>query len=138
MSSNVSRTAYLPTGCTSRICTACLPQPVRRSLGEWPWTSALGLRTRRYSAARSKLSPLSKATVSALRSLCSRNSVGQGLVMDPPSPPPLAGEGWEGETSIERDVAVLDDLFPFQIFVLGESGTVGEAGAARGKAELGE
>src|ERR1700730_8275211 len=123
MSSNVSRTAYLPTGCTSRICTASLPPTVRRSLGEWPWTSALGLRMRKYSAARSKLSPWRKATVSALRSLCSRNSVGQGLII---------------ATSVERDVAVLDDLFPFQIFVLGEGGAVGEAGAARRQAELGE
>src|ERR1700675_1062505 len=33
-------------------------------------------------------------------------------------------------TSIERDMAVLDDLFPFQIFVLGESCAFGKGGAA--------
>src|SRR5262249_32242318 len=47
--------------------------------GEWPLTSALGLLTRKYSALRSNVSPLSKAMVSALRSLCNRNSVGQGV-----------------------------------------------------------
>src|SRR5215470_6426257 len=56
-----------------------LPATVFRSSGEWPCTSALGLLTRKYSAASSKRSPLSKATVSALRSLCSRSSVGHGL-----------------------------------------------------------
>src|SRR5215475_6908801 len=61
------------------IATFFLPATVLRSAGEWPCTSALGLRTRRYSAARSKLSPLSKTTVSVLRSLCSRNSAGQGF-----------------------------------------------------------
>ena len=55
-----------------------LPATVLRSSGEWPWTSALGLWTRRYSASSSKLSPLSKTTLSALRSLRRRNSVGQG------------------------------------------------------------
>src|SRR5688572_29407897 len=58
--------------------TSRLPATVLRSSGEWPCTSALGLRTRKYSAASSKLSPPSKATVSRLRSLLSRNSVGQG------------------------------------------------------------
>src|SRR5262245_37363355 len=57
-----------------------LPATVLRSSGEWPCTSALGLRTRRYSAARSKVSPLSNTTVSAFLSLRSRSSVGQGLV----------------------------------------------------------
>src|SRR5215475_6336326 len=56
-----------------------LPATVLRSSGEWPCTSALGLLTRKYSAVSSKRSPLSKATVSTLRSLCSRSSVGQGL-----------------------------------------------------------
>src|SRR5260370_40456228 len=56
-----------------------LPATVLRSSGEWPCTSALGLLTRRYSASSSKLSPLSKATMSALRSLRSRSSVGQGF-----------------------------------------------------------
>src|SRR5262245_8943894 len=60
--------------------TFLLPATVLRSSGEWPCTSALGLRTRRYSAARSKLSPLSNTTVSAFLSLRSRSSVGQGLV----------------------------------------------------------
>src|SRR3974390_1314723 len=55
-----------------------LPATVLRSSGAWPCTSALGLRTRRYSAERSKLSPLSKLTVRVLRSLRSRSSVGQG------------------------------------------------------------
>src|ERR1700730_3095228 len=126
MSSNVSRTAYLPTGCTSRICTACLPPTVRRSLGECPCTSALGLRTRRYSAARSKLSPLSKATLSALRSLCNRSSVGQEVVTS------------NCPSSIKRNVTVLDDFLPLRVFVLGEGGALVQAGAARGQAELGE
>src|SRR6266508_6321800 len=56
-----------------------LPPTVLRSSGEWPCTSALGLRTRRYSASRSKRSPLSNTTVIALRSLRSRSSVGQGF-----------------------------------------------------------
>src|SRR5258708_27146088 len=55
-----------------------LPGTVLRSFGACPCTSALGLRTRRYSALRSKLSPLSNAMVSVLRSLCSRSSVGHG------------------------------------------------------------
>src|SRR5882724_10452045 len=58
--------------------TSFLPATVLRSSGEWPCTSALGLLTRKYSALRSNVSPLSKATVSALRSLCNRNSVGHG------------------------------------------------------------
>src|SRR5262245_22729519 len=59
--------------------TSFLPATVLRSSGEWPLTSALGLLTRKYSALRSNVSPLSKAMVSALRSLCNRNSVGQGV-----------------------------------------------------------
>src|SRR5437016_14308440 len=58
--------------------TSFLPAIVLRWSGEWPCTSALGLLTRKYSALRSNVSPLSKATVSALRSLCNRNSVGHG------------------------------------------------------------
>src|SRR4051812_46241209 len=57
--------------------TFCLPGTVLRSSGEWPWTSALGLRTRRYSAGRSKCSPLSKLIARCLRSFTSRSSVGQ-------------------------------------------------------------
>src|SRR5580700_7023393 len=53
---------------------------VLRSSGEWPCTSALGLFTRRYSAVRSKLAPSPKVTVSVLRSLCRRISVGQACV----------------------------------------------------------
>src|SRR5215813_12809313 len=79
MSSKTSRTAYLPIGLTSRMATSFLPATVLRSSGEWPLTSALGLLTRKYSALRSNVSPLSKAMVSALRSLCNRNSVGQGV-----------------------------------------------------------
>src|SRR5262245_46381577 len=56
-----------------------LPATVLRSSGEWPCTSALGLVTRKYSALSSKLSPLSNTMVSALRSLCSRSSVGHGF-----------------------------------------------------------
>src|SRR6266436_4515051 len=63
---------------SSRMPTLRLPGTVLRSAGECPCTSALGLRTRRYSADRSKLSPLSKTIVSVLRSLCNRSSVGQG------------------------------------------------------------
>ena len=48
------------------------------NLGTMTWTSALGLSTRRYSASSAKASPLSKLTVSALRSFESRNSVGHG------------------------------------------------------------
>src|SRR3954451_14133263 len=44
----------------------------------WPRTSALGDSTRRYSAASSNRSPLSKATVRTLWSGFRRNSVGQG------------------------------------------------------------
>src|SRR6266852_7324890 len=58
--------------------TSFLPATVLRSSGECPCTSALGLFTRKYSALRSKESPLSNATVRTLRSLCNRNSVGQG------------------------------------------------------------
>src|SRR5262249_28563267 len=59
--------------------TPFLPATVLRSSGEWPLTSALGLLTRKYSALRSNGSPLSKVMVSALPSLCKRNSVGQGV-----------------------------------------------------------
>src|SRR5260370_17967884 len=58
--------------------TSFLPATVLRSSGEWPFTSALGLLTRKYSALTSNVSPLSKAMISALRSLCNRSSVGQG------------------------------------------------------------
>src|SRR5262245_41407897 len=68
--------------------TFCLPATVLRSLGEWPCTSALGLLTRKYSALSSNVSPLSNAIVSALPSLRSRNSVGQGV--DAPSLMPLS------------------------------------------------
>src|ERR1700719_4621286 len=66
---------------SSWMATLRLPGTVLRSLGVWPCTSALGLRTRRYSALRSKLSPLSNAIVSVLRSLCSRSSVGHGCAV---------------------------------------------------------
>src|SRR6516225_2738489 len=58
--------------------TSFLPATILRSAGEWPCTSALGLFTRKYSALRSNVSPLSKVTVMVLRSLCNRSSVGQG------------------------------------------------------------
>src|SRR6185295_500242 len=58
------------------ISTLRLPGTVLRSSGECPCTSALGLFTRRYSAGRSKLWAFSKLTVSVLRSLCRRSSVG--------------------------------------------------------------
>src|SRR5665647_2660373 len=61
--------------------TLILPGTVLRSAGEWPCTSALGLLMRRYSAGRSKLPSPSKETVSVLRSLCRRNSVGQACVL---------------------------------------------------------
>src|SRR5215813_412326 len=79
MSSKTSRTAYLPIGLTSRMATPFLPATVLRSSGEWPLTSALGLLTRKYLVLRSNVSPLSKVMVSALPSLCKRNSVGQGV-----------------------------------------------------------
>src|SRR4051812_3246267 len=60
--------------------TSRLPGTVLRSSAEWPCTSALGLFTRRYSAGRSNVSPPSKLTVSVLRSLCRRNSLGQACV----------------------------------------------------------
>src|SRR6476620_6615496 len=59
--------------------TSFLPATVLRSSGEWPCTSALGLLTRKYSALRSNVSPLSNVIVSVLRSLCKRSSVGQGF-----------------------------------------------------------
>src|SRR5215471_6672726 len=58
------------------ILTAFLPATVLRSSGECPCTSALGLRTRRYSAESSKRSPWSKVISRAARSLRSRTSVG--------------------------------------------------------------
>src|SRR5215475_4392595 len=61
------------------IATFLLPATVLRSAGEWPCTSALGLRTRRYSAESSYDSPLSNAMVRVLPSSRSRSSVGQGL-----------------------------------------------------------
>src|ERR1700694_5595266 len=70
-------------GCTSRMATSFLPATVLRSSGECPCTSALGLFTRKYSAPRSNESLLSNTIVMALRSLCNRNSVGQGF--DAPS-----------------------------------------------------
>src|SRR5581483_9054263 len=57
--------------------TSRLPGTVFRSSAEWPCTSALGLLIRRYSAGRSNFWPSSKLTVSVLRSLCRRTSVGQ-------------------------------------------------------------
>src|SRR4051794_39810370 len=78
MSRNTRRPGQLPTGNTSRLWAFWLPGSVLGSSGAWPWTSALGLLIRRYSAGRSKVSPLSNATVRALRSLRSRSSVGQG------------------------------------------------------------
>src|SRR6516225_10723717 len=63
---------------SSRIATSRLPATVLRSSGAWPCTSALGLFTRRYSAGRSKCSPLAKPTVRVRLSLCSRSSVGHG------------------------------------------------------------
>src|SRR6185437_5020384 len=110
---------------TSRICTFSLPATVRRSLGECPCTSALGLRTRRYSAASSKLPPSSNVTASARRSLRKRNSVGQGAVM-------------VQYNSVKRDMGVQDDFVPFFIFSLGEGDTFLHRGAARHNAEFGE
>src|SRR6185437_12290219 len=60
--------------------TSRLPGTVLRSSAERPCTSALGLFTRRYSAGKSNVSPPSKLTVSVLRSLCRRNSLGQAGV----------------------------------------------------------
>src|ERR1700681_790418 len=50
--------------------------------GPWPWTSAEGLSTRRYSAGSWKLSPPSKSTSSRFSARLSRISVGQGPLMD--------------------------------------------------------
>src|SRR5580700_6710270 len=61
-----------------------LPPTVLRSSGEWPWTSALGLWTRRNSAGNSNASPVSNATVSAALSLRSLNSVGQAWLGSEP------------------------------------------------------
>src|SRR3972149_11216081 len=63
------------------ISTFFLADTVLRSSAEWPCTSALGLFTRRYSAGKSKRSPPSKVTVSVLRSLCRRSSLGQASVI---------------------------------------------------------
>src|SRR5215813_13889364 len=60
------------------IVTLRLPLTVLRSSGECPWTSALGLWTRRNSAGNSNVSPVSNAIVSAALSLRSLNSVGHG------------------------------------------------------------
>src|SRR5579859_4141630 len=48
--------------------------------GPWPFTSALGDSTRRNSAGRANVSPVSNATFSVVFDLSSRSSVGQGLV----------------------------------------------------------
>src|SRR5215212_5732906 len=58
------------------IMTLFLPGTVLRSEGLWPWTSADGLETRRYSAGRSNAAP-SKATWSVRLSFANRISVGQ-------------------------------------------------------------
>src|ERR1700686_1780046 len=96
---------------SSRMATLRLPGTVLRSSGAWPCTSALGLRTRRYSALRSKLSPLSKAMVSVLRSLCSRSSVGHGCETSFMGPPVSidgaedSGRRPEGHTANRRSIA---------------------------------
>src|SRR3954469_2413542 len=77
MSSNTSVTAELPTGSTPMIITFFLPGTVLRSDGLWPWTSADGLKTRRYSAGRSNAAPSSKAMCSVRLSFDSRISLGQ-------------------------------------------------------------
>src|SRR3954468_15540228 len=59
------------------IMTLFLPGTVLRSEGLWPWTSADGLETRRYSAGRSNAAPSSKATWSVRLSFANRISVGQ-------------------------------------------------------------
>src|SRR5262249_2164703 len=59
------------------IVTLRLPPTVWRSCGECPWTSALGLWTRRNSAGNSNAWPVSNAIVSAALSLRSLTSVGQ-------------------------------------------------------------
>src|SRR5215475_11507418 len=46
----------------------------------WPWTSADGLSTRRYSAGRRNLLPSSKLIASSLSALLSRSSIGQRVV----------------------------------------------------------
>src|SRR5690606_12606987 len=59
------------------ICTSRLPPTVTLCSGEWPCTSAEGESTRKSSAESSNRSPFSKATVSSLRLLDTRSSVGQ-------------------------------------------------------------
>src|SRR6516225_2872288 len=102
--------------------TSFLPATVLRSFGEWPCTSALGLCTRRYSALKSNVSPLSNATVMALRSLCSRNSVGQGLEASPSifhSCTSAAGdEALREREAVLRDVAGARDPDPVLALVL--------------------
>ena len=51
-------------GLTSKIPTSRLPATILRSSGVWPWTSALGLSTRRCSAGSTKELPSSKESVS--------------------------------------------------------------------------
>src|SRR5918994_5654055 len=66
------------------ISTSALPGTVLRSDGLWPWTSAEGLATRRYSAGRSKARPSSKTTLRLRLSLARRISVGHRPVSTPP------------------------------------------------------
>src|SRR5262252_9355519 len=58
--------------------TSRLPPTVLRSSGECPWTSALGLWTRRNTAGNSNVSPEATANVTAALSLHSLDSVGHG------------------------------------------------------------
>src|SRR5271165_6544193 len=54
--------------------------------GPWPWTSADGLSTRRYSAGRPKLAPSSKLISRRFSAFLSRSSVGHGVVSVPLMP----------------------------------------------------
>jgi hypothetical protein len=67
------------------ISTFRLPGTVLRSDGLWPWTSADGLVTRRYSAGSAKAEPSSNAMLRLRRSLARRSSVGQrfGSILNP-------------------------------------------------------
>src|SRR5208283_4733523 len=63
----------------STMATFSLPVTFRFWLGEWPWTSALGLSTRRRSAVRRTVSPSSNTTSSVRPLSVTVMSVGQAM-----------------------------------------------------------
>src|SRR5215472_2558165 len=102
-SENAGCTAYEPTGSSERISMSRLPVCSTSCPGPWPFTSAEGEYTRRYSYGSRKLRPSAKAISSTRDFWCSVIAVGTRSA--------LTTRSWHDLVSDALEIdAALDDL----------------------------